>query len=505
MADTIGGNPGGVNGYQYDGLNRMTRVTQTGMNVSDKRVDFGYNVLGQFTTIDRFNDLAGTQVAAGSDYAYDSLNRLTNILHTFGVGNSVFFNYTYDSHDRITQIVDIDGATNYNYNQRDELTAADHTSGQNPDETYNYDANGNRINSSKHGSGYVTGPNNRLLSDGTYNYQYDAEGNMTRRTHIASGAYREFTWDYRNRLTAVVDKTAANVETQRVEFTYDAFNRRVTKSVDTTPLDAVDAAITSFVYDGQDVLLDFLDPDGTGVMPATLSQRYLHGPAVDQVLAQDNGAGAILWHLADHLGTVRDLADETGAQANHLQYDSYGNVVANTDPIETRYLYTGREFDSETNQHYYRARYYDANVGRFLNLDPIGFRGGQANLYAYVANQPISSRDPSGMGNPECDDLWWKQPPDQWPPDVRERWDQAHPGKVPGPGGVPMDPPPPEQPPETPVEPRKDVPPENPWDPGPEQPQPQPDPKPDPQPDPTPPSEGDGDLEMGWQDIPGAK
>jgi hypothetical protein len=52
-------------------------------------------------------------------------------------------------------------------------------------------------------TGYATGDNNLVLSDGTYDYEYDAEGNRTRRTHIASGEVTDYDWDHRNRLVRV--------------------------------------------------------------------------------------------------------------------------------------------------------------------------------------------------------------------------------------------------------------------------------------------------------------
>jgi RHS repeat-associated protein len=283
-----------------------------------------------------------------------------------------------ESVSRITQIEDLDGLTTYAYDDRDQLTGAVHADTANPDETYEYDANGNRLSSHLHDANYETDSHNRLVSDGTYNYAYDAEGN----------------WDHRNRLTRVADKDAGDQVLQTVEFTYDAFNRRISKSLTT----ATDDIITHFIYDGANVLLDFVDNDGPGPNAPQLAQRYLHGPAIDQILAQDDGAGNVLWMLADHLGTVRDLVDSTGAVVNHLKYDSYGNVIAETNvAVESRYLFTGREFDDEIDLYYYRARYYDAATGRFVGEDPIGFLSGQSNFYGYVANTPARLRDPFGL------------------------------------------------------------------------------------------------------------
>jgi RHS repeat-associated protein len=74
-------------------------------------------------------------------------------------------------------------------------------------------------------------------------------------------------------------------------------------------------------------------------------------------------------------------------------YDSFGNATNN---LSTRYQFTGREFDNFTGLHYYRARWYDGNLGRFISEDPIGFGGGDINLYGYVRNNSIRHRDPSG-------------------------------------------------------------------------------------------------------------
>ena len=131
---------------------------------------------------------------------------------------------------------------------------------------------------------------------------------------------------------------------------------------------------------------------------ATETRRYLHGPNVDQILAEEDAANTVLWDLTDHLGTVRDLVNGAGQVVNHLKYDSYGNIINQSDATKRiRYLYTGREFDAETSLYYYRARYYDAVTGRFLSEDPIGFRASDSNLYRYVGANPISRRDPTGL------------------------------------------------------------------------------------------------------------
>ncbi|MCA9200580.1 MAG: hypothetical protein KDA87_23735, partial [Planctomycetales bacterium] len=357
LVDTINGNSGATNAYVYDTLNRMTRLTQTGANVANKRVDLGYNQLGQFASIKRFSDVNGANRVVDSNYTYDSLNRLTSLTHHNGIRDIAFYNLAFDAADRISSITDIDGINTYTYDDTDQLIQADYSNAARSDETYAYDANGNRTSSNAHGNGYVTGPGNRLLSDGTYQYAYDDVGNLIKRTETATGRYREFEWDFRNRLTAVTDKNSANVATQKVTFTYDALDRRISKGVDVAPQDAVDAVVTRFVYDRDNVLLDFVDSDGSEPAANVLAKRYLHGPADDQVLAQDSGGSNVQWMLGDQLGTVRDLVSNTGVVVNHLVYDSFGNVTSQTNGnVSSRYGFTGRELDWEMDLYFFRSR-----------------------------------------------------------------------------------------------------------------------------------------------------
>lgn len=396
VSDTIGGHAGGVTSYVYDALNRVERITQTGAGVNDKRVDFRYNELSQFATIRRFSDLAAAEPVVASTYQYDARGRLESLTHARPSGTVAFYEYVYDASSRITSITDIDGATTYAYDDRNQLTGADHAGAGRPDESYAYDANGNRTSSHLHEDGYLTGPGNRLLSDGVYNYAYDTEGNLIRRTEIATGDYRILRWDHRNRIVAVEDFAADETVVQIVQFAYDVLDRRVSKSVDNNPADLVGPTITHFVYDRDNVLLDFVDPDGIGPTVHALFTQYLHGPAVDQVLAQDKGE--VQWLLADHLGTIRDFVVNAGIVVNHLSVDSFGNILSQSDPmIASRYVYTGREFDAETDYYFYRARSYDSENGRFLSIDPIGFASGEANAYRYASGNPISFNDPEGL------------------------------------------------------------------------------------------------------------
>ena len=156
-----------------------------------------------------------------------------------------------------------------------------------------------------------------------------------------------------------------------------------------------------FVYDGLETALQF-EKTGAGDLAATdLSHRYLCGPAVDQLFADETvdngGAEDVLWTLGDHLNSVRDLAvydpgTDTTTIANHRVYDSFGNLTSQTNAaVDSIFGYTGRMFDKETALQNNLNRWYDAKTGRWISKDPIGFDGGNANIFCYVGNKPTES------------------------------------------------------------------------------------------------------------------
>jgi|GEM_PF-2755729 RHS repeat-associated protein len=139
-------------------------------------------------------------------------------------------------------------------------------------------------------------------------------------------------------------------------------------------------------------------------------ERYLWGPAVDQILAEenvDNGADeTVQWTLTDHLNTVRDIAkydpgSDMTTVVNHLIYDAFGRATSESNPtIDSLFLFTGRPFDSDTQLQNNLNRWYDARVGCWLSADPIGFAGGDGNLYRYVGNGVILRGDWLGLITP---------------------------------------------------------------------------------------------------------
>jgi RHS repeat-associated protein len=150
-------------------------------------------------------------------------------------------------------------------------------------------------------------------------------------------------------------------------------------------------------------------------------------------------------YLYDGLGTVVGLTDEHGKQVEKYDYDAWGqsiqSIPRNRIGTENKFRFTGEALDPETGLYYLRARYYDPQLGRFISKDPIGFAGGDPNLYRYVANDPTLLTDPSG--------LVISQPFHQWPTTVpgscalrprscEEEWIQRNYGSFVANWGVPI-------------------------------------------------------------------
>ena len=382
--DTIAGTLSGQTDYTYDALDRMTRIRQSGNGVQTKRVDMSYNVASELKSLRRFGGSTGNRLVALTNYNYDGTGRLTQMTHVSPMAPVSAYVLSYDAANRLTRQASPTGTADYSYDARDQLTGTTYTAGQ-EDEAYSYDANGNRTN-----AGYQTEVNNRVTSDGTFNYAYDDEGNLIRRTDTRNGIVRELEWDHRNRLVSVTDRDGTDV-VRRVSYVYDGMNRRIRKVVDLDGDGAGAATTENFVYDGANIALVF---DEAGVQ----THRYLHGPGIDQILADEVDSTETRWMLTDHQGTVRSVLTEGSPVANHITYDSFGNVVNQTnESITTRFGYTGRELDPETGLMYNRARYYNPQIGRFISEDPIGFMAGDANLYRYVFNSPTNFTDPTGL------------------------------------------------------------------------------------------------------------
>jgi len=215
-----------------------------------------------------------------------------------------------------------------------------------PEESYQYDANGNRKN-------FENSANNLLTNDGEFCYTYDSEGNRIEKMSISTGEKTKYVWDHRNRLTQVVTPK------ESVLYSYDYLNRMIRRNSEFV------------VHDGWQIVLT-LDTKGN------VKNRNLWGTNQDELIAT-NGQFA----LCDHLGSVRDVVDASGKVLGHVEYNAFGKVVRQTGKSSSIFGYTGKMFDDATGLQWNIDRWYDAKVGRWVSEDPIGFVGG-TTLSRYV-------------------------------------------------------------------------------------------------------------------------
>ena len=219
-------------------------------------------------------------------------------------------------------------------------------------------------------------------------YEYDTLG---RRIAVVNPAGERTTiaYDALDRVTAITDPLG-----QTVRFAYDPAGRLAAV---TDPR----GSTTRYEYDTAGRLLRRIAPDGRvteyAYDPAGRLARITRPDGTAVTFAYD-AAGRRLWYRANHQASVMALEDGT-ATTDTYAYSPYG-ITAATGTTPNDFRYTGREHEAG-DLYYYRARYYDPTVGRFLSEDPIHFHGG-TNLYFYGEDRPNQFIDPLGLDAYMC-------------------------------------------------------------------------------------------------------
>jgi len=210
---------------------------------------------------------------------------------------------------------------------------------------------------------------------------------------VSSSGTTSFAWDYENRLTSVTLPGSGGT----VSFTHDPFGRRIYKSSS--------AGTSVYAYDG-DNLIEEANSSGSAVA------RYSQGLNIDEPLAMLRSS-TTSYYQGDGLGSITSLSSGASALAQTYGYESFGKQTSSSGSLTNPFQYTARESDPETGLYYHRARYYDANAGRFVSEDPAGFFGG-FDFYGYTKNDLIDFGDPTGL---QCVRVSpWTEIPGMWSP-----------------------------------------------------------------------------------------
>jgi RHS repeat-associated protein len=277
------------------------------------------------------------------------------------------------------------------------LTGADYTDASRQDEFYSYDANGNRVASHLHREGYITGPANQLLSDGEYNYEYNAEGSLVRRQDTLSGQVQLYEWDHRNHLRHITTYNEVGEVLQVSELTYDVFGRTIGHFSSASLPVSYERIGNIFVHDGEHVRTSFKGVLTSGQLNFVQTRRMLHGSRIDEIFAEEsNETFEPSWTFSDHTVSVLGLFDDLGRIADLAKYDAFGNLALGSD-ANTLHTFNGRISEAPGNFVNIRARRYDTNTGSFISEDPLRHGAQDTNLRRFAGNSPIIRYDPWGL------------------------------------------------------------------------------------------------------------
>lgn len=349
--------------YTYDAIGQITTLRSTGY--STYSMAYVYDAAGRPTARN------GTQnTAQRLSLDYDAASQLMKLAIANETTLVLQESYAYDLAGNVSAVNSSrDGQRTYTYDKLNRLTSV---SSPIFNATYSYDATGNRLTAGGITYSYDAGGRVTGASDGT-GYSYDLAGNLS--TKSKGGQTTRYTWDERNRLVRI-DYANGTFSA----YTYDDVGHRLSKR---TP----DGSVTYFVYMGANLAQEL---DASGKLIASYTYDGLDRPISLW------RAGNTYFYMQDRLGNVIGLMDGAGAVVATYQYDPWGNTINATGSIAQPFRFTGREYDAESGLYFYRARYYDPGVGRFVSRDPVGLLGGQ-NIYLYAEANPISFTDPTGF------------------------------------------------------------------------------------------------------------
>ncbi|MCB9771334.1 MAG: PASTA domain-containing protein [Candidatus Omnitrophica bacterium] len=351
--------------YDNDGL-----LTQAGLMSMSRNPTSGFLVgttLGNFATT----------------FGYNNFGELGNDAAKYNGTNYLEHQYTYDTVGRIVTRSETDqnktDQYRYTYNSAGRLT--DVTKNNVVVSHYEYDANGNRLSRSSSGTteSATYDAQDRLLTYGSLSYTYTANGELKSKTDSSTNQTTQYKYDVLGNLMQVTLPDG-----KVIDYVIDANNRRIGKKVNGT-------LVQGFLY--EDDLSPAVELDGNN----NIVSRFVYGTR-GNVPDYMQKAGKTYKIVTDHLGSMRMVVDTSnGSIAQRIDYDEFGRVLTDTNVGFQPFGFAGGLYESATGLTRFGARDYDAFTGRWTAKDPIGFGGGDTNLYGYVHADPVNWVDQDGL------------------------------------------------------------------------------------------------------------
>jgi RHS repeat-associated protein len=315
-----------------------------------------------------------TDSALNLQLAYDGLGRTASRTHAVGATPLYRVAVERDNAGRISRRVETVGGApttlDYTYDADGRLARV--AQGATTLELYSYDPNGNRTGGLTPAQTATYDAQDRLTSIGGVAYSFDADG------FLAQRGGDTFQYDVQGQLLS------ATAGGQIVTYAYDAAGRRVARTQGGQRYE--------YLYghpSRQFLITAARSPSGQ------LTSYYYDDRGF--LFALQRGASRF-YVGTDQVGSPRVVSSSAGAIVKRIDYDSFGNVVADTAPgFDLPFGFAGGLRDDVTRLVRFGFRDYDPAAGRWTARDPIFFQGGEANLYVYVGNDPIGSRDPTGL------------------------------------------------------------------------------------------------------------
>ena len=393
---------GGTSAYSYDDAGRVVYTDHPNNTHSSRTYDRANRLLFLGNYQETQN---GQDVLSEFSYLYDAVGQRTQVTSVYGwrQPDTVVENYTYDNLRRLTGVTDSEGLeTVYGYDRASNRTlweTNDDPYGQSPQDgftaVYTYDA-ANRL---------LTADITRTPASQSefITYEYDANGNRINRLVDGRGIDEgtAFTYDDENRLVSAYDylKSRNNVIWQdETTMAYDGNGRRLIETYDPLAANGGGLKQTEYTFDGRDPIAEY-------DLWNNHQRNYYRGRGNELIQMHNfpfGSQGQQYWYHHNGLNAVAGLTKHDGQSTHNYRYDAYGGVIpanGNWTQPHNEYTLTEKAYDNHTDLFYFGARHYDAQTANWLTQDT--YRGlllkpWTIHRFGYVRGNPTNYNDPDG-------------------------------------------------------------------------------------------------------------